>query len=313
LNPARIAVVLPAYNEELTLAETMRGFHAALPEAALWVVDNASTDATARIAAQVLAELGAPGGVLSEPRKGKANALRRAFLEIEAEAYLMSDADCTYPADRARDLLAPVLEGRADMVVGDRHSLGHYASENRRPMHGAGNRLVRFLVNSLFHARLADILSGYRAFSRRFVKSYPIVVEGFEIEADMTLHALVKRFRVHEIEVEYQDRPAGSVSKLDTFRDGARVLWVILQLFRYYPPMPFVGSLSAAMLLFGLAAGVPVFDDWLRYRYIYHVPLAILAASSVVVATVLLAVGLILDGIAHQQRMRYEQEMLRAR
>jgi hypothetical protein len=256
---------------------------------------------------------GDPGGVLSEPRKGKANALRRAFLEIEAEAYLMSDADYTYPADRARDLLAPVLEGRADMVVGDRHSLGHYASENRRPMHGAGNRLVRFLVNSLFHARLADILSGYRAFSRRFVKSYPIVVEGFEIEADMTLHALDKRFRVLEIEVEYQDRPAGSVSKLDTFRDGARVLWVILQLFRYYRPMPFFGSLAAAMLLFGLAAGVPVFDDWLRYRYIYHVPLAILAASSVVVATVLLAVGLILDGIAHQQRMRYEQEMLRAR
>jgi glycosyltransferase involved in cell wall biosynthesis len=308
---ARIAIVLPAYNESATIAATMREFHAALPEAQLWVVDNASTDGTGAIAADTLAALGAAGGVIAEPRRGKANAVRRAFLEVEADAYLMADADCTYPADRARALLAPVLAGQADMVVGDRHSLGHYASENKRPMHGAGNRLVQLLVNRLFRARLADILSGYRAFGRRFVKTYPIVVEGFEIEADVTLHALDKRFRILEVPIEYRDRPAGSASKLDTLRDGARVLWIIMQLFRYYRPLPFFGLLAAAMLAFGLAAAVPVLDDWFRYRYIHHVPLAILAASSVVVATVLFAVGLILDGMAHQQRMRFELALLR--
>jgi glycosyltransferase involved in cell wall biosynthesis len=311
LNARRIVVVLPAYNEAATLAATMAAFHAALPDAELWVVDNASTDGTGRLAVETLAALGAGGGVIVEPRKGKANAVRRAFLELDADAYLMADADCTYPAERAGELLAPVLEGRADMVVGDRHTLGHYASENKRPMHGAGNRLVQVLVNRLFRARLADILSGYRAFGRRFVKTYPIVVEGFELEADVTLHALDKRFRILEVPVEYRDRPAGSASKLDTWRDGARVLWVILQLFRYYRPMLFFGALSAAMLAFALAAGVPVLWDWMRFHYIYHVPLAILAASSVVVATVLLAVGLILDGIAHQQRMRFELALLR--
>ena len=308
-----IAVVLPAYNEAATIAETLRDFHAALPEAGLWVVDNASSDDTARIALETLAALGASGGVLHEARKGKANAVRRAFLDIEADAYLMSDADSTSPAARARDLLAPVLAGEADMVVGDRRSQGHYDQQNKRPMHGVGNRLVQFLVNVLFHTRLTDILSGYRAFSRRFVKNYPIIVEGFEIEADLTLHALDKRFRVLELPVEYRDRPAGSTSKLDTVRDGARVLWMILQLFRYYRPMVFFGSLSLGMLAFGLLAGVPVFDDWIRFRYVYHVPLAVLAASSVVVATVLLAVGLILDGIAHAERMRFEQQMLRLR
>jgi glycosyltransferase involved in cell wall biosynthesis len=308
-----IAVVLPAYNEELTLADTLRGFHAALPEAGIWVVDNASTDGTARIARETLAALGAKGGVLSESRKGKANAVRRAFLDIEADAYLMCDADSTYPADRARELLAPVLARVADMVVGDRHSGGHYASENKRPMHGAGNSLVTFLVNWLFDARLTDILSGYRAFSRRFVKTYPIIVEGFEIETDLTLHALDKRLRVLEIPVEYRDRPAGSASKLNTFRDGARVLWVILQLFRYYKPMLFFGWLSAFMLLFALAASVPVFADWFRYQYIYHVPLAILAAASVVVSTVLVAIGLILDGFAHENRRRFEAALLRER
>lgn len=313
MSPPRVVVVLPAYNEAATLAATMAAFHAALPEAEVWVIDNASTDGTAQIAADTLAALGAAGGVLSEPRKGKANAVRRAFQDIDADAYLMADADCTYPAERARELLAPVLEGRADMVVGDRHTLGHYASENKRPMHGAGNRLVQVLVNRLFRANLADILSGYRAFSRRFVKTYPIVVEGFEIEADVTLHALDKRFRIIEIPVEYRDRPEGSASKLDTWRDGARVLWIILQLFRYYRPMTFFGLLSVAMLLFAFGAAVPVFLDWVRYHYIYHVPLAILAASSVVVATVLLAVGLILDGIAHQQRMRFELALLRER
>jgi glycosyltransferase involved in cell wall biosynthesis len=305
-----IAVLLPAYNEAATIADTIHGFAEALPEAEIWVIDNASTDGTGAIAAQALQASGSKGGVLAEARKGKANAVRRAFIEIDADAFLMADADLTYPPARAREMLAPILEGRADMVVGDRHSGGHYAAENKRPMHGLGNRLVQEMVNRLFRANLSDIMSGYRAFNRRFAKSYPIIVEGFEIESDMTLHALDKRFRIAEIAVEYRDRPPGSVSKLSTYRDGARVIWVILQLFRYYQPLPFFGGLSAAMLLFALAAAVPVFSDWVHYRYIYHVPLAILAAASVIVSTVLLAIGLVLDGISHQAKMRYELHVL---
>jgi glycosyltransferase involved in cell wall biosynthesis len=305
-----IAVLLPAYNEAATIADTIRGFAQALPEAEIWVIDNASTDGTGALAAQALQASGSKGGVIAEARKGKANAVRRAFMEIEADAFLMADADLTYPPARAREMLAPILEGRADMVVGDRHSGGHYAAENKRPMHGLGNRLVQEMVNRLFRANLSDIMSGYRAFNRRFAKSYPIIVEGFEIESDMTLHALDKRFRIVEIAVEYQDRPAGSVSKLSTYRDGARVIWVILQLFRYYRPLPFFGALAAGMLMFALAASVPVFSDWLQFRYIYHVPLAILAAASVIVSTLLFGVGLILDGIAHQQKMRYELYVL---
>jgi glycosyltransferase involved in cell wall biosynthesis len=306
-----ITVVLPAYNEELTIEATIRAFHAALPEASIWVVNNRSNDSTEATARRTLDALGCAGGVLNENRKGKANAVRRAFLEIQADIYLMSDADLTYPAERALDLIAPILAGRADMVVGDRHSAGHYASENKRPMHGLGNGLVRFLVNKLFDANLADIMSGYRAFNRRFVKGYPIIVEGFEIETDLTLHALDKRFRIVEIPVEYQDRPAGSVSKLNTYRDGAKVLFVILQVFRYYRPLGFFGALSLLMLGCGLASSVPVFSDWFRYQYIYHVPMAILAAAFVIVSVILFAVGLMLDSIVHQQRMNYELNVLR--
>lgn len=305
-----VAVVLPAYNEELTIEPTIRAFHAALPHASIWVVNNKSTDATEQVARAVILSLPCKGGVLNEVRKGKANAVRRAFLDIDADVYLMADADLTYPASRANDLIAPILAGTADMVVGDRHSDGHYASENKRALHGMGNKLVRFLVNKLFGANLADIMSGYRAFSRRFVKGYPIIVEEFEIETDLTLHALDKRFRVVEIPVEYQDRPAGSESKLNTYTDGAKVLFVILQIFRYYKPLGFFGALGTMTMLFALLASVPVFDDWFRYSYIYHVPLAVLAAASVTVAVLLFGVGLILDGIVHQQKMNYELGLL---
>lgn len=305
-----IAVVLPAYNEELTLAATMAAFHAALPEAAIWVVNNNSTDATETIARTTLAALGCAGGVLNEFCKGKGNALRRAFLEIEADVYVLADADLTYPAERARDLMAPVIEGRADMVVGDRHSAGHYAAENKRALHGFGNRLVRNLVNGLFNANLADIMSGYRVFSRRFVKNYPILVAGFEIETDMTLHALDKRHRIVEMAVAYQDRPAGSVSKLNTFTDGARVLFVIMQVLRHYKPLVFFGALSLLFGLAGLVAALPVIQDWVEYQYISHVPLAILATGFEIVAVITLGVGLVLDSMVYQQRLAYEWQIL---
>lgn len=307
---AEIAIILPAYNEELTVEGTIRAFHAVLPDAAIWVVNNRSVDATEKIALATLSELNCAGGVMNETRKGKGNAVRRAFLEIDADIYVLSDADLTYPAERVLDLVAPVIDGSADMVVGDRHSEGHYAAENKRNLHSFGNRLVRNLVNRLFKANLADIMSGYRVFSRRFVKSYPILVEGFEIETDMTLHALDKRFRIMEISVEYKDRPDGSVSKLNTLSDGAKVIFTIARILRYYRPLVFFGGAAIVIALAGLLAALPVFEDWIRERYIYHVPLAILAAGLEVVAVLLMAIGLILDSITHQDKRAFERELL---
>jgi glycosyltransferase involved in cell wall biosynthesis len=301
-----IAVVLPAYNEEATIEGVIREFATALPEASIYVINNNSKDRTKEIADLVLRELGRTGGVIGEPRQGKGNALRRAFSEIDADIYVLADADLTYPASRARDLIAPVVHGSADMVVGDRHSDGHYSKQNKRRMHDFGNGLVKKMINFLFGANLKDIMSGYRVFSRHFVKNYPILVEGFQIETDMTLHALDKRFRVVEIPVEYVDRPAGSFSKLNTFADGARVIFTIIQILRYYKPFAFFGSIALIALLAGLVAGIPVLNDWFTHQFIYHVPLAILAASLEIVAVTMLCVGLVLDTIAHQQRMNYE-------
>jgi len=305
-----IAVILPAYNEELTIRQTMQAFHEALPEAEIVVVNNKSTDATYQIAVQTLTDLQCEGRVINEIRQGKGNAMRRAFVDVEADIYVLSDADMTYPAGQARELLLPVLENQADMVVGDRHSQGHYQKENRRPLHGFGNRLVQGLVNNLFRSNLVDIMSGYRVMSRRLVKNYPILVEGFQVETDLTLHALDKRFRIVEIPIEYKDRPAGSFSKLSTFSDGAKVLWSITQILRHYRPLQFFFWLSLVFVLAGIACGVPVISDWLKYRYIYHVPLALLATGLELIAVMLMAIGLTLDSIVHQQRLAFERDIL---
>ncbi len=305
-----IAVILPAYDEEQTIASTMRAFHAELPHAELWVVNNNSKDNTARIALDTLKQLGAKGGVMDEVRQGKGNAVRRAFHVLDADVYVMVDADLTYPAEQVHQLLRPVLEGRADMVVGDRHSGGQYQRENKRPLHNFGNRLVQSLVNKLFGAALVDIMSGYRVFNRLFVKTYPILVAGFEIETDMTLHALDKRMRILEIPVDYRDRPAGSFSKLNTLRDGMRVIHTITTVLRFYRPLVFFGGGALIFALLGLLAGIPVLEDWVRERYIYHVPLAILATGLEVVAIVLAAIGLILDSITHQDKRRFERDLL---
>lgn len=305
-----VAVVLPAYNEAITIADTIADFHTALPKAAIWVIDNRSKDGTGQIAQALLTRLGCVGGVILEPRPGKGNAVRRAFVEIDADVYVLADADMTYPASHVHGMLEPILARQADMVVGDRHSAGHYAMENKRPFHGYGNRLVRDIVNMLFSANLADIMSGYRVMSRRFVKTYPIIAEGFEIETDMTLHALDKRFRIVELPVSYRDRPDGSVSKLCTFRDGARVLVTIGNIMRYYKPLTFFGALAGVFALAGALAGWPVLGDWFREHYIYHVPLAILATGLEVVAIVLCSIGLVLDSIAHQSRRNFELKLL---
>jgi len=305
-----IAIILPAYNEELTIRQTMEAFHRALPEAKIVVVNNNSRDATLEVAAQTLRDLRCGGEVITENLQGKGNAVRRAFIDVDADVYVLTDADMTYPAERVRDLLAPVLNNQADMVVGDRHSQGHYGKENKRPLHGLGNRLVQGLVNILFRSHLVDIMSGYRVLSRRLVKNYPILVGGFQIETDLTLHALDKRFRIVEIPVEYKDRPPGSFSKLNTFSDGAKVLWSIMQILRHYRPLQFFSGVFFVFFIAGLACGVPVMHDWITYRYIYHVPLAVLATGIEILAVVFMAIGLILDSLVHQQRLAFEREIL---
>jgi glycosyltransferase involved in cell wall biosynthesis len=307
----RLALILPAYNEEHTLEATIRGFHANMPGASIWVVDNKSTDQTRVVAEQVLSDLGCRGGVIDERRKGKGNAVRRGFMDVDADVYVLADADLTYPADQVDQLLAPVLGGSCDMVVGDRHSAGNYAAENKRVLNGFGNKLVRALVNILFRSNLADIMSGYRVMSRRFVKNYPILSEGFEVETEMTLHALDKRFRVVEVPVNYKDRPPGSVSKLNTLQDGARVVATIFNILRYYRPLLFFGGLGLLFALGGLYAGTPVIEEWVRTKYINRIPLAILASGLEVIAIIMFAIGLILDSIAHQSRLDYERDLLR--
>lgn len=308
--PSSIAIILPAFNEAATIEAVMLDFHKALPQAQIYVIDNNSSDGTGAIARATLARIQAPGQVIEERRQGKGNALRRAFQTIEADVYVLADADLTYPAERARELIEPILRDEADMVVGDRHSGGHYLEQNKRPLHGLGNRLVNRLINYFFDADLKDIMSGYRAFSRTFVKTCPVLAPGFQVETDITLHALDKRFRIQEIAVEYLDRPSGSVSKLNTVTDGARVLFTIFQILRYYKPFAFFGSIALCAMLLGLLASIPVFADWIAYRYIYHVPLALLAAALEIVAVMMLAVGLILDSIAHQQKMSFELLLL---
>jgi len=311
LSDLTVAVILPAYNEELTIEETIRDFHKQLPDAYFLVVNNNSTDETEIIAQKTIDDIKARGRVIGECRQGKGNAVRRAFYEVDADYYVMADADMTYPAERVHDLLKPVIDGKADMVVGDRHTGGHYSQENKRNFHDFGNYIVKKLVNKLFNANLKDIMTGYRVFNKNFVKSYPILVEGFEIETDMTMHALDKRFRIIEIPIEYKDRPNGSESKLNTFRDGMRVILIIVRILRHYKPLLFFGGMAMFFALIGALASVPVFDDWFREKFIHHVPLAILASGLEIVAVLMLAIGLILDSIAQQDKRNFERSLLK--
>jgi glycosyltransferase involved in cell wall biosynthesis len=305
-----VAVVLPAFNEELTVADTVRDFHRELPDAAIFVIDNRSTDGTAEVAADALWDLGCEGSVIFEPSPGKGSALRRAFTDIDADVYVMADADTTYPAGDVHELLEPVIRGEADMVVGDRISGGHYSRENNRPLHNLGNSIIKWTVNFLFSARLSDITSGYRVLSRRFVKTYPLLVSGFEVETDMTMHALHNRLRVRELPTNYVDRPDGSVSKLRTVSDGARVFFTIAQIMRFYRPLAFFLSMAFVTAVAGVLAAMPAIVDWLEHRYVYHVPLAVLSVGLCLAAIVLFAVGLILDSVARYERLAFEQRWL---
>jgi len=305
-----IAIVLPAFNEELTIKETILDFYKELPSSKIVVVNNNSTDNTQSIVLETFEKHQIDGVLLNENKQGKGNAIRKAFKEIEADVYVMVDADMTYPSNAVHKIIKPVLEDNIDMCIGDRLSLGDYAKENKRVFHNFGNNLVKKLVNRLFNSDIKDIMSGYRAFSKNFVKNYPILVEGFELETDMTLHALDKRFDIKEIAISYKDRPEGSSSKLNTFADGLKVIFTIFRIFRHYRPFLFFTIVSLLFAFFSLVSAIPVFSDWILHKYIYHVPLAILATGLGLISIISFSVGLILDSISHQNKFEFEKRML---
>ena len=301
-----IAIILPAFNEELTIGDTIEDFYIELPNAHFVVVDNGSTDGTNLAARSAISRLGLSGEVFLELRRGKAMAVRTAFSLVDAQIYVLVDADLTYPASDVHSLISPILDGNADMVVGDRISTGAYKRENSRSFHSLGNAFVRKLINSLFNSNLHDILSGYRALTRKFVKGYPILVRGFELETDLTVHALDKRFRIIEVDVNYRDRPRDSFSKLNTYSDGFRVIKMVVNIFRYYRPLAFFGWLGFTSAIFSIVSAIKPISDWLETRYVEHVPLALLSVGFGLTSALCFVCGLVLDALARQNRFNYE-------
>ena len=305
-----IAIIIPAYNESNTIEGVVLDFHKHCPGATIWVVDNNSSDETSALAGQTIERLGCDGGVLFVKKQGKANAVRRAFADIKSDIYVFVAADLPYPASDLNKMLAPVLKGEADMVVGDRHHGGVYAEENKRDFHDFGNALVRQLINTLFSADLNDIMSGYRVFTRQFVKHYPVLCEGFELETELTIHALQYRYTVVEVPISYRDRPEGSESKLNTFLDGFRVLKTIFMIFKNNKPLVFFSTLSFLIFLGGVLAGISPVTDFLKTNMVHHIPMAILATGLMLVSLLLFSVGLILDTVVNQHRFNYEIKCL---
>ena len=295
----KIAVLIPCYNEAATIEKVVRDFRAALPEAVIYVYDNNSTDHTDEIAR-------AAGAVVRyERRQGKGNVMRTMFRDIEAQCYLMADGDDTYPAQYAPQMVRAVLEDGADMVIGDRLS-STYFTENKRPFHNVGNVLVRKLVNYFFKGNIQDIMTGYRAFSRLFVKTYPVLSKGFEIETEMSIHALDKNFRLVNIPVDYRDRPAGSESKLNTYSDGAKVLATIFRLVKDYKPLVFFSTVALLLAAVALILFVPVFMDYLETGLVPRFPTLIVACFLFLGGLLTFCCGLILDTVIKKDRQNFE-------
>ena len=295
----KIAVLIPCYNEAKTIAKVVSDYRAALPEADIYVYDNNSKDGTDEIARN------AGAIVRYEYRQGKGNVIRTMFREIEADCYLMIDGDDTYPAENAREMVNLVLEKHVDMVVGDRLS-ATYFTENKRPFHNLGNRLVRGLVNTFFKGDVRDIMTGYRAFSYQFVKSFPVISQGFEIETEMTIHALDKNLSLKSIPVEYRDRPEDSVSKLNTYSDGFKVLKTIARLFKEYRPLRFFGILAALFGVVGLVMFLPVLIEFFATGLVPRFPTLIVSTVMMICALLLLVCGLVLDTVAKKHRQLFE-------
>ncbi|MCR5354787.1 MAG: glycosyltransferase family 2 protein [Lachnospiraceae bacterium] len=300
----KIAVLIPCYNEAQTIEKVVTDFKRTLPEAVIYVYDNNSTDNTAEIAA-------AAGAVVRhEYQQGKGNVIRRMFRDIDAQCYLMVDGDDTYPAEFAPEMAAKVLEKNVDMVVGDRLS-STYFQENKRPFHNFGNSLVRWSINKLFHNDIKDIMTGYRAFSYQFVKTFPVLSQGFEIETEMTIHASDKNMFMENVVIEYRDRPEGSESKLNTYSDGMKVLLTIAGLFRNYKPMAFFGAISLILAVLGIGFMIPVLMDYARTGLVDRFPTLIVCGFVLMTAIISFFSGMILQTIAHKNRQDFEMELQR--
>lgn len=298
-NMDKIAVLIPCYNESRTIRKVVRDFREVLPDAVIYVYDNNSKDHTDEIARE-------EGAVVRyEYQQGKGNVVRRMFQEINAECYLLVDGDDTYPADAAPAMAEKVLNRQADMVVGDRLS-STYFTENKRPFHNFGNSLVRSLINHMFKSDVRDIMTGYRAFSYRFVKSFPVVSKEFEIETEMTIHAVDKNMFIENEVITYRDRPEGSVSKLNTFSDGMKVLKTIFALLVDYRPFQFFGIISLILLAIGVILFVPVMAAFLHTGLVRRFPTLIVSGFLVVIAIISFFSGLMLSASKHKERREFE-------
>lgn len=298
----RVAVLIPCYNEAQAIGAVVDGFRKALPEAVIYVYDNNSTDDTARIAAE------AGAVVRKETRQGKGNVVRRMFREVDADCYLMVDGDGTYPPESAMALLQPVMEEGADMVIGDRLSTTYF-SENKRPLHNSGNKLVRGLINRLWHVNIHDIMTGYRAFSKRFVKLMPVMSGGFQIETEMTIHALDKRFVFVERPIDYSDRKEG-VSKLNTIKDGFKILRIIFSLFKDYRPLLFFGILAAVLFGVALVLFIPVLAEYFKTGLVPRFPTLITSGLLAIAGLLSFFFGLSLDVVINQHRKDFELKLI---
>ena len=298
----RIAVLIPCYNESKTIEKVVTDFRRVLPEAVIYVYDNNSSDGTAEIAERA-------GAVVRRERmQGKGNVIRRMFREIDADCYVMADGDDTYPAENAPELVRLVLEEQADMVVGDRLS-STYFTENKRPFHNVGNSLVRKSINVLFKSEIKDIMTGYRAFSYAFVKTYPVLSKGFEIETDMTIHAITRNMLVRNVVIDYRDRPDGSVSKLNTYSDGAKVLMTIGRLFKNYKPFAFFGTISLALALLSAAFMIPVLAEFFTTGLVPRFPTLIVCGITMLAALLLFISGLILSTLQEKDKRDFEFQL----
>lgn len=299
----KIAVLIPCYNESKTVEKVVRDFKKELPEATIYVYDNNSTDNTAELAKE------AGAIVRHEYQQGKGNVIRRMFREIEAECYIMTDGDDTYPAEYAREMTNKVLEKNVDMVVGDRLS-STYFEENKRPFHNMGNSVVRKSINFLFKSEIKDIMTGYRAFSYQFVKSFPVLSKGFEIETEMSIHAIDKNMYIDNVIIEYRDRPEGSESKLNTYSDGFKVLMTILRLYRTYKPMQFFGIIAFILALISTCFLIPVLITYAETGLVPEFPTLIVCGFVMLTALISLFTGVILQTLRQKDRQDFEMSLM---
>lgn len=298
----KIAVLIPCYNEAQTIEKVVKDFKRVLPEAVIYVYDNNSVDGTDEIARN------AGAVVRYEYQQGKGNVIRRMFRDIDAECYLMADGDDTYPAEIAREMVDKVLHRNVDMVVGDRLS-STYFKENKRPFHNSGNALVRYSINKLFQTEIRDIMTGYRAFSYLFVKSFPVVSKGFEIETEMSIHAADKNMFIEHVVVDYRDRPEGSQSKLDTYSDGIKVINTIIRLFRTYKPMNFFSLLSVVLMVLGVSFMIPVLIEYLETGLVDRYPTLFVCCFVILTAIISWFSGMILQTITWKNRQDFEMRL----